>query len=111
MPETDPTTFLSGTNAEFIAELYGRYLENPEAVDDSWRRFFAGIGDDLAALEAERAGPAWAPRSRTNGEAAPAPQPAAVSGIAIDQAAADSIRAMQFIRAYRVRGHLEADLD
>ena len=32
---------MSGANAEFIAELYGRYLENPDAVDESWREFFA----------------------------------------------------------------------
>ena len=30
---------------------------------------------------------------------------------ALRRAAADSIRALQLIRAYRVRGHLEADLD
>src|SRR3954469_8905852 len=60
MTETDGTTFLSGANAEFIAELYARFLDEPEAVDESWRRFFAEIGDDPAALKAERSGPAWA---------------------------------------------------
>src|SRR5205814_639415 len=53
------TTFLSGANAEFIAELYSRYLEDPAAVDESWRQFFAGFGDDAAAIRAERAGPPW----------------------------------------------------
>ncbi len=73
MPETDPITFLSGANAGFIAELYGRYLDDPASVDSSWRRFFAEIGDDAAALQAERAGPGWAPRWRPNGATVAAP--------------------------------------
>ena len=60
MSDTDHTTFLSGANAEFIAELYTRFLDDPDAVDESWRRFFEDIGDDVSALKAERAGPAWA---------------------------------------------------
>ena len=41
MTEINGTTFLSGANAEFIAELYTRYLDDPASVDESWRRFFA----------------------------------------------------------------------
>jgi 2-oxoglutarate dehydrogenase E1 component len=111
MSEIDRATFLSGTNAEFIAELYGRFLDDPDSVDASWRRFFAGIGDDAPGLRAERAGPPWAPAPATvriNGEAAPVPPAAADS---LQQAALDSIRALTLIRSYRVRGHLEADLD
>ena len=60
MPDFDHTTFLSGSNAGFIADLYARYLDDPQAVDESWRRFFAEFGDDAAAIRAERAGPPWA---------------------------------------------------
>ena len=112
MPEAEPSTLLSGGNAEIIAELYARFLEDPDAVDASWRQFFAGIGDDAAALENERAGPSWAPRQRPprpNGT--PAAAPAALGAAGFHQAATDSIRALNLIRAYRVRGHLEADLD
>ena len=105
------TTFLSGANAEFIAELYSRYLEDPAAVDESWRQFFAGFGDDAAAIRAERAGPPWSrPLPPIVAPEAPAPVPA-VNGAAVQQAAIDSIRALNLIRSYRVRGHLEADLD
>src|SRR5205823_14579195 len=107
MAEIDATTFLSGANAEFIAELYSRYLENPETVDASWRRFFADFGDDPKAVRAERAGPPWArPLPPLNGEAAPAPAPQPASSEAVREAATASIRALQLIRAYRVRGHL-----
>ena len=109
MPAIDPNSFLSGSNAEFIAELYARYLDDPDSVDASWRRYFGEIGDDAAALKAERFGPDWAPRPRPNGIVAAAPTGTAPA--AVDEAATASIQAMQLIRAYRVRGHLEADLD
>ena len=90
MAELDGSTFLTGANAGFIAELYARFLDDPNAVDESWRRFFAEMADD--------AGPGDEPRPVADGEA-------------VRQATSDSIRALQLIRAYRVRGHLEADLD
>src|SRR5438477_6485162 len=112
MAELNGTTFLSGANAEFIAELYARYLDDPAAVDPSWRRFFAEMADDAAAIRAERNGP---PGARplpplVAPEAAPAASEP-VDGTAVQQAAVDSIRALNLIRSYRVRGHLEADLD
>ena len=116
MAELNGTSFLSGANAEFIAELYARYLDDPHAVDPSWRQFFAEFGDDPAAMRAERAGPPWArplppllPPQTAPWRAKPAGEP--VDGAAVQQAAIDSIRALNLIRSYRVRGHLEADLD
>src|SRR4051794_41638145 len=110
MIELNGTTFLSGANAEFIAELYSRYLEDPAAVDQSWRQFFAEFGDDAAAIHAGRAGPSWAqPLPPILGPETAAP--VAGNGAAVQQAAIDSIRALNLIRSYRVRGHLEADLD
>src|SRR5579862_6502561 len=100
MAEIDPNNFLSGGNAGFIAELYGRFLDDPAAVDESWRRFFGEIGDDAAALKAERAGPSWAPRPRCHGSAA---LRGALWGETIDQGAAESICALNVSHAYRVR--------
>src|SRR5262249_19846048 len=102
--------FLTGANAAFIAELYTRFLEDPSAVDESWRRFFSEMNDDVAAVVAELRGPPWskpaAARLIGNGSA-----PAAITdGEALRRATSDSIRALQLIRSYRVRGHLEADL-
>jgi 2-oxoglutarate dehydrogenase E1 component len=110
MTELDGT-FLSGANAGFIAELYTRFLEDAGSVDESWRRFFSDIDDKLPAVLAEFRGPSWAnptPRIIGNGAGAE-PKPADVS--TPHTAVLDSIRAINLIRAYRVRGHLEADLD
>src|SRR5713101_4648527 len=99
MADIDGTTFLTGANAGFIAELYSRFLDDPNAVDESWRRFFSELGDDSAGAIADLHRPTWQqPALRLITESA-------------ESAAADSIRALNLIRAYRVRGHLGADLD
>src|SRR5688572_23403854 len=100
MAEIDQTTFLSGANAEFIAELYTRFLDDPNSVDEGWRRFFDEIGDDASALKAERAGPTWGRHDAQvigNGAAATAPTHAE----GFRRAATDTICALQLIRAYR----------
>src|SRR5258705_7705748 len=112
MSDIDRTTFLSGGNAEFIADLYACYRDDPASVDESWRRFFAEFGDDAAAFRAERSGPPWSrplPPILASESAPALSEP--VDGAAVQQAAIDSIRALNLIRSYRVRGHLEADLD
>jgi 2-oxoglutarate dehydrogenase E1 component len=108
MADIDGTSFLTGANAGFITDLYARFLDDPAAVDESWRRFFAEIGEDEGAALAELHAPSWAtqPADADGQTARKMPEAAALR-----QAAADSIRALQLIRAYRVRGHLEADLD
>jgi len=113
MSRLDESTFLNGGNAGFIAELYSRYLEDPTSVDASWRGFFDTLADAPDAVQREMEGPGWGEARahligngaavRANGHAVPAPE--------ASQAALDSIRAMNLIRGYRVRGHLIADLD
>ena len=118
----EETSFLYGANSSFIEELYGRYLGDPESVDASWRSFFAGLGDDARAVLEEARGADWAPRAPAIGEVAedgeingqpitmvplaPAAEPAAAVA-----ATRESIRLLMLIRAYRVRGHLIANLD
>lgn len=73
------------------------------AMDGNWGQIEKIVTDKLKAKaeSAAKAAPA------ANG-AAPAP---AVSEAALQQAARDSVRAIMMIRAYRMRGHLHADLD
>ena len=114
--QTIDSSILSGPNAAFIAELYARYVEDPDAVDPSWRQFFAELQDDGRSVLQDLRGASWAPRRPSvivNGAPA-APQAVANGGISAEAARAaakDSIRARMLIRSYRVRGHLEANLD
>jgi len=116
----DQTSFLSGPNAPFIEELYAKYLQNAASVDPSWRSFFEDLRDDAATVLQDIRGASWAPREREveigNGhdeEPGAAADTARPRSTARDRqkAAQDSLRAMMLIRAYRVRGHLEANLD
>jgi 2-oxoglutarate dehydrogenase E1 component len=119
MSRLDQTTFLTGANATFIAELYSRYLEDATSVDESWRSFFAELGEDGSQVLRELEGPPWG-RERShvianghggNGQAAAATAPAPSAAPATAQGTLDALRALSLIRAYRVRGHLLADLD
>jgi len=124
------TSFLFGANAPFIEELYERYLGDPNAVDAEWRTFFEALGEHKSDVLAEMRGASWAPNGahvigavdpdtlpspanrnvKGNGAAAPA----AIAGRTeadIRAAALDTSRAFLLIRSYRIRGHLEADLD
>jgi 2-oxoglutarate dehydrogenase E1 component len=105
---------LSGPNAAFIAELYGRYLDDPSSVDPSWRQFFGELGDQPASVERDLEGPGWGtarPHLIGNGALAGNGHAAATLPENAQQAALDSVRAVALIRGYRVRGHLIADLD
>ncbi len=124
-------TFLSGANAEYIAHLYGAYLKDAGKIDQSWRTFFDSLSDTEVSLLRELHGASWTPsenRKDANGfnggvsaakvdiqTAPPAPQRRVtdtnLSGADMRAATQDSIRALMLIRAYRARGHLEADLD
>lgn len=130
--QPDNLTFLTGFNAEFIAHLYGEYLNNPEKVDASWRSFFKDLNDTEAGLLRELHGASWTPREHqkdkrgfdsfvsathsdpeaANVDAANSNSTgAALSSEDVRSATEDSIRALMLIRAYRARGHLIADLD
>ena len=133
------SSFLQGHNAEYIEQLYARYANDPNAVDQAWQQFFRELGDAGADAQAEAAGPSWAradwpPQpsdeltaaldgqwgalgTRETAAAADkirakaAEQGVQVTEAQVRQAVLDSIRALMIIRAYRIRGHLVAELD
>ncbi|ABD53748.1 2-oxoglutarate dehydrogenase E1 component [Jannaschia sp. CCS1] len=130
------SSFMQGHNAEYLEQLYAQYAKDPAAVDAAWADFFAQLGDAEDAM-APAEGPSWA---RTDWPPMPGddltaaltgdyPLPAEakeagkkikakaeetgveLSDDQIQRAVLDSIRALMIIRAYRIRGHLVADLD
>ena len=128
------TSFLQGGNAAYVEQMYGRYTANPSLVDESWRAFFAGLGDEGAAVREEVAGAPWTradwpPQaageliSALDGQWAEPRQVAdkirakaaeggvGLSAAQVRAATLDSIRAIMYIRSFRSRGHLGADLD
>ncbi|UCF21280.1 MAG: 2-oxoglutarate dehydrogenase E1 component, partial [Gemmatimonadota bacterium] len=89
-------------DARAVAELYRGYRRDPASVGAAWQSVFRDLDDDARG---------WL--ESLDGAAQPA-VPARISAVAVTEARAaalDSVRALMLIRAYRVRGHLEADLD
>lgn len=122
MSENDPflsdDNQLSAMNAVFVEEMYERWAQNPSSVDASWQKFFAEYGDPVALAEANAGSASWAQSpTRVIGQVdedvkATANGKATAKGGATDLASTQaSLRAIMMIRAYRVRGHLIADLD
>ncbi len=128
------SSFMQGHNAEYLEQLYARYANDPGAVDEAWQAFFRQMGDDEVSVKHEAAGPSWAradwppqpdddltqaldgqwvePAKQVEKiKAVAAKHSTPVSEDAIKTAVLDSIRALMLIRAYRIRGHLAADLD
>ncbi len=115
-------SLLSGANATFIAEMNRAWRADPKSVDQNWNAYFEAFGDLAYGGDEAESGPSWgrAP-SRVIGAVDPdasikAVAEGHVSGRtmnATDMRAAtlDSLRAVMLIRAYRIRGHLIADLD
>lgn len=118
-------SFLNGTNADFIAELYARYLKEPASIDPSWSAFFGELQDDASFIGQEIRGASWAPSPMEKILGRDAELPAApAKGAKTDGKplstgtgedahvmARQSVRALMLIRAHRAVGHIMANLD
>ena len=111
-------TAMNGSNAQFIAQLYAKWVAAPGSVDPDFAALFAALDDDTKSVLTDASGASWAPRPTAFEDQAPVEAPvgpakAAKPAAAADTRAAalDSLRALMLVRAYRVRGHLEAELD
>jgi 2-oxoglutarate dehydrogenase E1 component len=129
------TSFLDGTNAAYIEDLYARYEQDPASVDAEWGEFFKSLKDTPADVEKSARGASW---KKPNWPVRPAGElvsaldgqwaatekklgdkiaaKAQATGVALSsadvmQATRDSIHALMLIRAYRMRGHFHANLD
>jgi 2-oxoglutarate dehydrogenase E1 component len=108
-------SFLNSANAPYVAELYFKYTQNPKSIDESWKSFFSSLNEDELSIISDFGGPEWKKRD-TN----------VIDDISFDKvvrssssvdfnsfktSTLDSIRALRLIRAYRINGHLIANLD
>jgi 2-oxoglutarate dehydrogenase E1 component len=132
------TSFLSGANAAYVEEMQAAYERNPGSVSDEWRIFFDSLNEDPDQGAMSERGPSWGmplaelESNNGNGELVAAltgdfeaterslrdklQAKTQMLGFEMSPAASlratqDSIRALMLIRAYRVMGHLAADLD
>src|ERR1041384_4803297 len=126
------SSFLQGTNAPYIDDIYARYEKDPASVDAEWQEFFRSLKYQPADVRKSAEGPSWGrdnwpltPRdeltSALDGNWATVEKAvgaklaakvqvrgAELSAADINQATRDSVRALMLIRAYRLRGHFFA---
>ena len=53
------SSFLQGTNAPYIDDLYARYEKDPNSVDADWQAFFKSLKDAPADAQKNADGPSW----------------------------------------------------
>ena len=130
----ETTSFLQGANAAYLEHLLTAFEADPATVGPDWRAFFAGLGvaprpggngttraswaredwppaaknEWVSALDGDWGAPKAVPAPPISAGFAPAPPPL---GDELQRATRDSVRALMMIRAYRMRGHLHANLD
>src|SRR3954453_5567173 len=131
------SSFLQGTNATYIDDLYARYEQDPASVDAERQEFFKSLKDTPADVAKTAEGPSWGrdnwplpPRddltsaldgnwatvekavgAKIAAKAQVQAKGAEPSAAELHQATRDSVRALMLIRAYRMRGHFHAKLD
>ena len=125
----EKTSFLHGTNSAFIEQMYEKYLINPISVPADWQIFFSGINDKSAGDSRNASWSEYSKIKPNNGDLVSAidgnwPEEVKLyenevksftafnsDEVTARSATLDSIRAIMMIRAYRIRGHLKANLD
>ncbi|WP_027515001.1 2-oxoglutarate dehydrogenase E1 component [Bradyrhizobium sp. WSM1417] len=133
------SSFLQGTNATYIDEIYARYEKDPSSVDAEWQDFFKSLNDQPGDISKNAQGPSWeranwpltpqddltsaldgnwAEVEKTVGakiaakaQAKSGDKGGGLSSADLLQATRDSVRALMLIRSYRMRGHFHAKLD
>ena len=104
----DPSTLLNGDNAAFLDAAYQDWLRDPASVDPAWQTLFEGLGERVPVNGGPLPGqgPSVRPRSIFDPRGA---GPLATTGVAPDLRLVSGVP--RLINAYRVRGHMVADVD
>jgi len=114
------TSFLAGNNSAFIEEYYSDYLNNPNKLPEGWKEFFDGLKENEEIISKTLKGPSWAPKKKIKKNDLDLEdlfnedllEDSRAANLPLTQESAkNSIRAIMLIRAYRIRGHLIANLD
>ncbi|MDC3125601.1 2-oxoglutarate dehydrogenase E1 component [Candidatus Pelagibacter sp.] len=125
--ELEKTSFLSKSNSAFIEQMYLKFINKDSDLPESWANYFQGIGEELNVIAKEVNGPSWGPKKnkinidelqnkieeedKNTFENNKVDTSEKFNFQLLADSNKDSISAVALIRAYRLRGHLLADLD
>ena len=115
----EKTSFLTKTNSAFLEQMYLKYINQDPDLPSSWKIYFDELGDELDLVANEIKGPSWAPIKKNINIIEKKPKNGSSSSEVLKKTSSkdqiqnniDSIKAVELIRAYRLRGHLLAKLD
>ncbi|XP_071506052.1 2-oxoglutarate dehydrogenase complex component E1-like [Diadema antillarum] len=113
---TEP--FLSGSNSNYVEEMYQSWLQDPTTVHKSWDIFFRNAQNGAAPGMAYSPPPPISSMYPAPSSPRPSPMttvqapPAAVAQAQLDRKVIeDHLSVQTIIRSYQIRGHNMADLD
>ncbi|MBD1167065.1 2-oxoglutarate dehydrogenase E1 component [Pelagibacterales bacterium SAG-MED09] len=124
--EFEKTSFLNKSNSAFIERMYLKFVNKDADLPESWKDYFEGIGDELNVIAKDINGPSWGPKknkididelqkkidqNKNNLENNIVDKSGKFNYQLLADSNKDSISAVSLIRAYRLRGHLLANLD
>ena len=124
--EYEKTSFLNKSNSAFIEQMYLKFINKDKDLPESWQNYFESIGEELNIIAKEINGPSWGPskskvdidelqrkidQKENNLENDTIDGSEKFNYQLLADSNKDSINAVSLIRAYRLRGHLLANLD
>ena len=124
--EFEKTSFLNKSNSAFIEHMYFKFINKDKDLPESWQNYFKSIGEELNIIAKEINGPSWGPSKKRIDidelQKKIDQEEIYIENRKIDDSNKfnyellansnkDSISAVSLIRAYRLRGHLLANLD
>lgn len=57
-------SFLTGTSSLYAEQMYENYIQNPESVHDSWKKYFANVDNGVKYVEGDFANPTAVPPTK-----------------------------------------------
>lgn len=108
MKKMQQDSYLQGSNAVFIEELYSQYLKDEKSVDENWRTWFAELKNgsltpdqDHLAIQAQMKSAVMNKGNGANPNVSTAQQEYQVKQVSV----------LQLINAYRIKGHRRSKID
>ncbi len=91
----DRFSFLNAAHADFFAQLYDQYIENPDSVEPSWRSFFQGFDFGMETYNGENLAQHTPETRSSQGDTTQ-----------ISEQLQKEFKVVKLIEGYRSRGHL-----
>ena len=97
----DKYSFLNAASTAYFGDLYDKYLENPDAVEPSWRAFFQGFdfAQEQYSTPVEEAVPVMVQQVVGN------------ENPALSETVKKEFAVLNLINGYRTYGHLFAQIN